>query len=247
MKKILALLLTLALLFSLAACGGGDDDKTPLSDDKTPSSTQQQEQTSKPDESKPADSQPSGEEKSPAEKAEETAAGFGSYNGQPIVWRVLDIDDENEKALLVTKDIVALMAFAEGTETWEDSLVRQWLNNDFINEAFTDEEAAIILSTDITIAPNAEYGTSGGNSTTDKVFLLSEAEVNSYFIDGEARRSNYNGELEDWWTITSGEDETSILIVMGEGTIFTDGYSKQQEEGVRPAIWVNLSTETEAN
>ena len=250
MKKLFALLLALMLVFSLAACGGGDDK--PSSAPKPSSSSQQQTQTSKPDESKPAESQqstdgqPSGEEKSPAEKAEETAAGFGSYNGQPIVWRVLDIDDENEKALLVTKDIVALMAFAEGTETWEDSLVRQWLNNDFINEAFTDEEAAIILSTDITIAPNAEYGTSGGNSTTDKVFLLSEAEVNSYFIDGEARRSNYNGELEDWWTITSGEDETSILIVMGEGTILTDGYSKQQEEGVRPAIWVNLSDEQAA-
>ena len=44
MKKIIALLLTLALLFSLAACGGGDDDKTPSNDDKTPSSSQQQEQ-----------------------------------------------------------------------------------------------------------------------------------------------------------------------------------------------------------
>ncbi len=45
MKKILALLLTLALLFSLAACGGGDDEKTPSNDDKTPSSSQQQEQS----------------------------------------------------------------------------------------------------------------------------------------------------------------------------------------------------------
>ena len=58
MKKILALLLTLALIFSLAACGGGDDDKTPSNDDKTPSSSGQQQQntpapdpgTNKPDE-----------------------------------------------------------------------------------------------------------------------------------------------------------------------------------------------------
>ena len=51
MKKILALLLTLALIFSLSACGSGDDDKTPSNDDKTPSSSQQQEQnTPAPDE-----------------------------------------------------------------------------------------------------------------------------------------------------------------------------------------------------
>jgi len=43
MKKLLAILLTLAMLFSLAACGGGGDDKTPSGEDKTPSSTQQQE------------------------------------------------------------------------------------------------------------------------------------------------------------------------------------------------------------
>ena len=44
MKKLFALLLALAMVFSLAACGGGDDDKPPSNDDKTPSSSQQQEQ-----------------------------------------------------------------------------------------------------------------------------------------------------------------------------------------------------------
>ena len=58
MKKLLALLLTLALLFSLAACGGGDDDKTPSSEDKTPSSTQQQEQEDKTPEADPVEDEP---------------------------------------------------------------------------------------------------------------------------------------------------------------------------------------------
>ena len=44
MRKTLALLLTLALIFSLAACGGGGDEKTPSNEDKTPSNSGQQEQ-----------------------------------------------------------------------------------------------------------------------------------------------------------------------------------------------------------
>ena len=44
MKKILALLLTLALLFSLAACGGGNDETPSGGNDDPPASGQQQEQ-----------------------------------------------------------------------------------------------------------------------------------------------------------------------------------------------------------
>lgn len=43
MKKLFALLLALVMVCSLAACGGGDDEKTPASNDKTPGSSQQQE------------------------------------------------------------------------------------------------------------------------------------------------------------------------------------------------------------
>ena len=68
MKKILALLLTLALLFSLAACGGGGDEKTPSNEDKTPSSSQQQEQnTPDPD---PVEDEP---EETPDDGGEEKA------------------------------------------------------------------------------------------------------------------------------------------------------------------------------
>ena len=44
MKKLFALLFALVMVLSLAACGGGDDEKTPSNDNKTPSSSQQQPQ-----------------------------------------------------------------------------------------------------------------------------------------------------------------------------------------------------------
>lgn len=50
MKKLFALLLPLALLFSLAACGGGGDEKPPSNDDPPASGQQQQQNTPDPDE-----------------------------------------------------------------------------------------------------------------------------------------------------------------------------------------------------
>ena len=50
MKKLFALILALAMILTLAACGGGDE-KTPSNNDKTPSNSQQQPQnTPDPDE-----------------------------------------------------------------------------------------------------------------------------------------------------------------------------------------------------
>ena len=52
MKKLFALILALVMILSLAACGGGNDEKTPGNDDKTPSSQQQEDKTPKADPAK---------------------------------------------------------------------------------------------------------------------------------------------------------------------------------------------------
>ena len=54
MKKLFALLLVLAMSFSLAACGGGDDTPPSSVEDNPPASSQQQE-TPSPDVSQPDD------------------------------------------------------------------------------------------------------------------------------------------------------------------------------------------------
>lgn len=63
MKKLLALLLAMVMVFTLAACGGGDE-KTPSNDDKTSGSIGQQEQNSpdpvedEPEETDPVETDP---------------------------------------------------------------------------------------------------------------------------------------------------------------------------------------------
>ena len=87
MKKLYALLLTLALIFSLAACGGGGDDKTPSSDDKTPGSSQQQEQnTPDPD---PVEDEP---EETPDDGGSEAATDPGTSGSTGVLHELYDIE-----------------------------------------------------------------------------------------------------------------------------------------------------------
>ena len=163
---------------------------------------------------------------------------IGTYNGKALEWDVLAVDKKNEKALLITKDIVSLVQFntLEESSVWGGSSVRDWLASDFFLNAFSDEEQMDVLETEIT---------AGGTSTLDRVFLLSEGEASQYFEDDKARRSNFNGELEDWWTLSVGEDTSSAVVVLGEGSIFHDGYDVKNFEGVRPAFWLDLSADEE--
>ena len=163
---------------------------------------------------------------------------IGTYNGKALEWDVLAVDKKNEKALLITKDIVSLVQFntLEESSVWGGSSVRDWLASDFFFNAFSDEEQMDVLETEIT---------AGGTSTLDRVFLLSEGEASQYFEDDKARRSNFNGELEDWWTLSVGEDTSSAVVVLGEGSIFHDGYDVKNFEGVRPAFWLDLSADEE--
>ena len=104
---------------------------------------------------------------------------FGNYyindskNKEPIEWRVLEVS--NDRALLITKDAIDRKPYNNELRdiTWEECSLRQWLNYEFINQAFSKEEQNEIILTNISNPNNARYGTRGGNNTQDKIFLLS--------------------------------------------------------------------------
>ena len=106
---------------------------------------------------------------------------FGKYN-----WRVLDI--QNEKALLLTEDIIGFRLY--GGSTWEGCALREYLNGAFLQTLSSSEQSRIV-SVANTNPDNPWYGTSGGRNTTDKIFLLSIDEVVKYFGDsGQLRKKN---------------------------------------------------------
>lgn len=145
--------------------------------------------------------------------------------------------------------------------TWETCSLRRWLNRTFLNEAFSAEEQNRIQSSAVAADKNPSYGTPPGNKTTDKVFLLSIAEADSYFGSDEARKcaptayaiaqSAYadDSDAEDdsalcwWWLRSPGEDSFIAANVDIDGSVYTLGLSVFDDDvAVRPALWLDLTS-----
>ena len=99
----------------------------------------------------------------------------------PIEWIV--IGKESGRVLLLSRyalDYLAFHATTFGEEvTWPDCSLRYWLNSDFIQNAFTSEEAMYIATSNLSGDRNPKYNTTTC-STQDRVFLLNFAEVEKY-------------------------------------------------------------------
>jgi hypothetical protein len=97
---------------------------------------------------------------------------FGAFRGNPLNWRVLDVDARNGRALLITEDIIEKRRYhRKANATWEKCELREYLNGDFLDSFGTDRSR--IAQVENANPDNQWYGTNGGGSTKDKVFLLS--------------------------------------------------------------------------
>ena len=108
---------------------------------------------------------------------------FGRYElylnnlKSPIEWEVLS--KENGKLLLISRFVLDVREYNETNEdvTWEKCSLRKWLNDIFLKSAFTKEEQSFLVASSLENENHPVYGTIGGNSTEDKVFLLSLNEL----------------------------------------------------------------------
>lgn len=182
-------------------------------------------------------------------------------------WRVLDVEDG--KALIISDHVLEGRAYHldEVDVTWAESDMREYLNGSFIEETFTQEEKALIIETVLENKDNQWYGTEGGEQTLDKVFLLSLEELVQYFGDsGQLENGNdisivisdeYNdkriaydarGHYKEWWLRSPGGTSHSAACVAGgvaseapyPGEVNVNGIRVATNNGVRPALWINL-------
>ena len=127
------------------------------------------------------------------------------------------------------------------------------LNGEFINRAFSDEEKENINITEIVNQDNPDYGTEGGNNTSDKIFLLSLSEVSEQqdgekygFLDDGMRaceNSAFSDDLDCWWLRSPGYYGDSAAEVDYYGWVDGDGRRvTYNSASVRPALHLNLSS-----
>ncbi|MCQ2383155.1 MAG: DUF6273 domain-containing protein [Clostridia bacterium] len=138
--------------------------------------------------------------------------------------------------------------------TWENCTLRQWLNNEFVNQAFDDNEKQKIVEVNNSNPDNVVFKNSGGNNTNDKVFLLSNEEVIKYYDskDGKCRKpTEYalnNGAWKDddscncvWWLRSPGDIASTVTNVSYDGFIYYSGRNVLDDTCVIiPALWMEL-------
>lgn len=178
---------------------------------------------------------------------------FGNYwqgkykedGKQPIEWLVLDI--KGEIKLILSKYIIDIKKYEDDhfcSAIWESSQLRKWLNNEFINECFLNDEIEKIQLTNI--EPEHSYES---KEIKDRVFLLSEKEVEKYINIEKDRKgivtifSKEKGcfigeEKVGLWWLRSADDYGHPLVVLNNGVISSAAIDA--DIGVRPAMWVKL-------
>lgn len=177
-----------------------------------------------------------------------------SNSKEDIEWLVLEVKDG--KVLLISKYALDCKPYNTGYTdvTWETCTLRKWLNNDFINAAFSADEKAMIPTVTVSADKNPEYGTNPGNATQDRVFLLSITEANKYFNSNGARQcepTDYavaNGAREVdsgnyWWLRSPGYYQDAAAFIYYDGDVCEVGERVSRDDNdyaVRPALWIDL-------
>lgn len=194
----------------------------------------------------------------------------GYFQYEPIKWRVLSINEDGTDAFLMADKVLDVTKYyRDGSVeiTWEKSDARVWLNDIFMNRAFTEAEIGAIKETTVTTPDNKWSGEDGGNNTVDKIYLPSIEEMleTSYGFssdanEGDTRRFTITDfakseEQLDWiysnsdayWLRSAGPKKgyPAVVGVWGDGKIETEpsvmSSDSSRKLGVRPVMHVDLS------
>lgn len=205
----------------------------------------------------------------------------------PIKWRVLSVDGD-DAFLLADKNLDAERYNDTFTDiTWETCTMRSWLNgygaeenkdgkdysnNNFFDNAFSESEQSVIRITNVVNDDNPEYGTEGGSDTSDKIYLLSISEVANlsygFLSDDsaedkgrEVKNTAYTKKIPGvftdvsdeyagngiWWLRSPGSISSHAALLRRSGYVDREGGSTHNNIiPIRPALHINLKASSDA-
>ena len=114
---------------------------------------------------------------------------------EPIEWLVLE--KNSGEAFLLSKFVLEFKEFGkfddyrEDYPCWDNSKIRKWLNGEFFNNSFNSSEREMIKETEIFNVPDPNYNYDG-ESNYDRIFLLSDMEIETYFEQTSSEGANEN-------------------------------------------------------
>lgn len=194
-----------------------------------------------------------------------------SNGNESIKWLVLA--KENDQLLIISKDNLAYRQFHSeyaADTVWENCDLRKWLNEDFLQDAFSVKEQDAIMTTSVGVDISSHGDEFQGNGTQDKIFILSASEAEMYFSEDSdriaqntksvkeylAKNFSWDSDEHCWWLRTRAGGiqfgDGSLLVasdfvdddgcINDKGSLFieTTG-SHTSYYGIRPVLWIDLN------
>lgn len=191
------------------------------------------------------------------------------FKYEPIEWRVLDPDtgmvmsetviDSQEYNNYIIKNIGSHLGRKQRANNYAYSSIREWLNDDFYNVAFSADEQNVIEYMELdNSACSDSLDAYGSESTYDKIYLLSydDALNMDYGFGSSSDRatgsSEYakcqgvldKGNYSDWWLRTSGRGDYYACSTYNYGDVRVQhSIVSYSYIGVRPAMNLNTIVE----
>ncbi len=179
-----------------------------------------------------------------------------------VTYRVLHRDDTKHEALVIREYVLPTeQNFDTDSPSWSGSNIQEYLNGDYYN-SLPDGLKEFVK--EVTIKTRTAYTGDGFTETTDKVFLLSEADVfgttqygsaataDDYTVQvGGAGKQLFTGDRSTrvgktsssgsgihWWLRSPGYDSGYVIRVYDSGTLAYSACGNLR--GLRPAFWITI-------
>ena len=168
------------------------------------------------------------------------AGAYFTMGKEGSLWVILDVDKNAETALVLAEKDIDYRPYHDRKEavTWETCTLRKWLNSEYYKSAFSNTQKEAIIESELENPNNPEYwDTYGGNTTRDKIFLLSIDEARKYINDYHILAIN-----REWWLRSPGEDSCHAAYIDYKGIYTIFGNHVNVKYSVRPAFRIDMKS-----